>query len=115
MLQYDFTLETPFEVARLFVQGFAEQIFQLGTDSWLGPIESGYGLHLVRINEKIDARMPELAAVIDKVRTDYMFEQRQKTNKAIYERFKERYEIVIENMPVQPEMKKASPEGRKSS
>ena len=114
MLQYDFTLETPFEVARLFGQGFAEQIFQLETNGWQGPIESGYGLHLVLINEKVDARMPELAAVIDKVRTDYMFEQRQKTNKAIYERFKERYEIVIE-MPDQSEMKKAPPEGRKSS
>jgi hypothetical protein len=44
-----------------------------------------------------------------------MFEQRQKTNKAIYERFKERYEIVIENMPNQSEMKKTSAEGRKSS
>ncbi len=96
MLQYDFTLETPFEIARLFGQGFAEQIFQTETDSWQGPIESGYGLHLVQINEKVEARMPELAAAIDKVRTDYMFEQRQKTNKAIYERFKERYEIIVE-------------------
>lgn len=114
MLQYDFTLETPFEIARLFGQGFAEQIFQTETDNWQGPIESGYGLHIVRINEKVDARMPELASVIDKVRTDYMFEQRQKTNKAIYERFKERYEIVVE-MPDQSEMKKAPPEGGKSS
>ena len=96
MLQYDFTLETTFEVARLFGQDFTEQLFQLEKDSWLGPIESSYGLHLVRITEKIDAMIPDLAAVIDKVRTDYMFEQRQKTNKAIYERFKERYEIVIE-------------------
>ena len=99
MLQYDFTLETPFEVARLFGRGFAEQLFQTAMNSWQGPIESGYGLHLVRISEKVDARMPELASVIDKVRQDWMFEQRQKTNKAIYERFKERYEIVIEDMP----------------
>ena len=99
MLQYDFTLETPFEVSRLFGQQFTEELFQTATESWQGPIASGYGLHLVRITEKIDARMPELAAVIDKVRTDFMFEQRQKTNKAIYERFKERYEIVIEDLP----------------
>jgi parvulin-like peptidyl-prolyl isomerase len=115
MLQYDFTLETPFEVSRLFGQDFTEQLFQSKPDGWQGPIESGYGLHLVQISEKVDARMPELAAVIDKVRTDFMFEQRQKTNKAIYERFKERYEIVIENMPNQSEMKKTSAEGRKSS
>jgi hypothetical protein len=115
MLQYDFTLETPFEVARLFGQDFAEQLFQLETDSWEGPVESGYGLHLVRITEKVEARMPELASAIDNVRTDYMFEQRQKTNKAIYERFKERYEIVVENIPDRPETRKTSTEGRKSS
>jgi hypothetical protein len=102
MLQYDFTLESPFQVARQFGQAFAEQLFQLDTGDWQGPIESGYGLHLVRIHEKIDARMPELAAVIDDVRRDWMFEQRQKTNKAIYERFRARYEIVIENSPNQP-------------
>ena len=115
MLQYDFTLETPFEVARLFGQGFAELLFQLKANGWQGPIESGYGLHLVRINEKVDARMPELASVIDKVRTDWMFEQRQKTNKAIYEGFKGRYEIVIEKMPDQSEMPKTEPLDRKSS
>ncbi len=106
MLQYDFTLETSFEIARLFGQGFADQLFQIVNIGWQGPIGSGYGLHLVRISEKIDARVPELVSVIDKVRTDWMFEQRQKTNKAIYERFKERYEIVIE-MPKQPEIKTA--------
>jgi hypothetical protein len=115
MMHYDFTLETPFEIARLFGQGFAEQLFQLETNSWKGPVESGYGLHLVRINEKIDARMPEFASVIDKVRTDWMFEHRQKTNREIYKRFKERYEIVIEKMPDTPSPGKASLPGGKSS
>jgi hypothetical protein len=96
MLQYDFVQETPYEVERLFGKGFAEKIFTLETNTWHGPIESGYGLHLVRLSEKIDARMPQLAAVIEKVRTDLMFEQRQKMNKEIYDRFKERYEIVVE-------------------
>jgi hypothetical protein len=114
MFQYDFTLETPFEVARLFGQEFTEELFQTATGTWQGPIASGYGLHLVRISEKVDARMPELAAVIDKVHADYMFDQRQKTNKEIYERFKERYEIVIE-IPVQSALKNTSGEGRKSS
>lgn len=114
MLQYDFTLETPFEVARLFGQEFTEELFQTATGTWQGPIASGYGLHLVRISEKVDARMPELAAAIDKVRTDYMFEQRQKTNREIYERFKERYEIVVE-MQDQSALKNTPGEGRKSS
>jgi peptidyl-prolyl cis-trans isomerase C len=115
MMQYTFTLETPFQVARSFGQGFAEQLFQLETNSWKGPVESGYGLHLVLIDEKVDARMPELASVIDKVRTDWMSEQRQKMNKEIYERFKERYEIVIEEMPDKIIVEEATVLGEKAS
>ena len=115
MLQYDFAQETPFEVERLFGKVFAEKLLTLEKDVWQGPIESGYGLHLVRVSEKIDARMPELSSVIDKVRTDWMFEQRQKMNKEIYERFKERYEIVVEDVPKQSAMAKAvGPNGRAS-
>ena len=112
MMQYDFVQETPFEVERLFGKGFTEELFTLETNNWQGPIESGYGLHLVRISEKIDSRMPELASVIEKVRTDLMFERRKKMNKDIYEKFKERYEIVVEDMPKQSGMAKAAMSNR---
>ncbi len=115
MLQYDFDQETPFEVERLFGKGFTKQLFTLEANAWQGPIESGYGLHLVRISEKIDARMPELALVADKVRTDLMFEHRNKMNTEIYERFKERYEIVVEDMPKESGIKNATLSGRKAS
>jgi hypothetical protein len=115
MMQYDFVQETPFEVERLFGKGFAKRLFTLETNTWKGPIESGYGLHLVRISEKIDAQMPELASVIDKVRTDFMFEQKQKVNREVYERFKERYEIVIEDMPKQSGIAKAGGSERGTS
>jgi hypothetical protein len=59
--------------------------------------------------------MPEFASVVDKVRTDYMFERRQKTNKEIYERFKERYEIVVEDIPKQSSIAKTRPSDRKVS
>jgi hypothetical protein len=107
MLQHVFTLETPFEIVRLFGQGFAESIFQLQTNNWQGPVESGYGLHLVRVNEKIDASIPELASVIDKVRNDWILEQRQKLNKEIYKRFRQRYEIVVEDRENQDEQNSA--------
>ena len=112
MLPYDFVQKTPFEVERLFGSGFAEQLFTLNTNAWQGPIASGYGFHLVRISEKTDPRMPELFSVIDKVRTDLMFELRQKMNKKIYEKFKERYEIIIEEMPNHSSMAKSMRPGK---
>jgi parvulin-like peptidyl-prolyl isomerase len=115
MMQYDFVQETPFEVERLFGNDFAEQLFRSDINSWQGPIRSGYGLHLVRISEKIDSRMPELASVIDNVRTDLMFEQKKMMNEEIYKKFKERYEIVVEDMPKQSGMAKAMKSDRELS
>ena len=112
MLPYDFVQKTPFEVERLFGAGFAEQLFTLNTNAWQGPIASGYGFHLVRISEKTDPRMPELFSVIDKVRTDLMFELMQKMNKKIYEKFKERYENIIEEMPKHSSMAKSMRPGK---
>jgi len=115
MLQHDFTLETPFEIVRLFGQDFAERLFQFQADSWQGPVESGYGLHLVRVNEKVAAKRPDLASVIDKVRNDLMFEQRQKINKEIYERFRQRYEIVIEDRAIRSKMESVTAKDGNSS
>jgi peptidyl-prolyl cis-trans isomerase C len=112
MMEYDFVQETPFEVERLFGKIFAETLFTFEPGVWLGPIESGYGHHLVRISEKIDSRMPELASAIDRVRTDLMFERRQKMNKEIYERFKERYEIVVEKIQRESGVAEAVVSGR---
>jgi hypothetical protein len=115
MLEYDYAQETPADIARLFGPDFADQVFALETGTWQGPIHSSYGLHLVRISEKIEARIPEFASVIEKVRTDYVFENRQKMNKEIYERFKKRYEIVIEDVPKDAGIVHAAgPDGRTS-
>jgi hypothetical protein len=111
MLGYDFTRETPSEVARLFGSGFADRLFKSDRGAWQGPIESGYGIHLVRISEMIDSRMPELIEVIEEVRRDWMFEQRKKTNEEIYRRLKERYEIVVEETSEQSGIARAAVPG----
>ena len=103
----DFVRETLSGVTRIFGSSFTKQLFTLETNTWQGPVRSTYGFHLVWINEKIAPRIPELATVVDKVSMDWMFEQRQKANKEVYERFKERYEIVVEDVAEQPPKAKA--------
>ena len=115
MLPYNFDMEDSFKITRIFGQDFTQQIIQLEAGTWQGPIESGYGLHLVRINKKVEARLPGIATVINKVRTDWMFEQRQRINKEVYERFLKRYEVVVENLPDRPETTIVPVEGGKSS
>ncbi len=95
MLEYDFVRKTEQEVAKLFGRRFAEQLSEIPEGSWQGPIESGYGLHLVRIHDRIESRLPEMEEVRDKVQLDFSAERRRETNKKIYEQLKARYEIVV--------------------
>jgi parvulin-like peptidyl-prolyl isomerase len=46
-----------------FGKPFAQEVFDLPVGTWSGPIASPYGLHVVRVEEKADASLSELAAV----------------------------------------------------
>jgi len=115
MLQKDFELVTQDEVTRLFGEEFSEQLLRTPVAKWQGPIKSAYGLHLVRIDKRIDAHIPALSSVIDKVRTDWVFEHRQKANAQMYQVMKNRYEIFVEDMPGQPGVARIPLPGEASS
>ena len=87
---------TEHDVSRLFGKEFASKLFTLSVGSWQGSIQSGYGLHLVRISNKAEAQLPELNAVREKVRVEWQAQQRQDMDKVFYESLRQRYEIVIE-------------------
>jgi len=84
-------------VSRLFGQDFAKKIFTLPAGGWQEPVRSGYGLHLVRIDSKTTAHQPELSAVREKVRIEWMNQQRRALDKAFYQGLRQRYEIIIES------------------
>jgi hypothetical protein len=54
-------------VTARFGTSFAEQVFALQPGVWSDPIASPYGLHLVRVDEKSEPRLPGLAAVRQQV------------------------------------------------
>ncbi len=95
MLDQDYVQSTELEVAKLFGQHFSEQLLEIQEGSWQGPIESGYGIHLVRIHDKVEPRLPELAEVLKRVQVDLESERRREMNKEIFEKLKARYEIVV--------------------
>ena len=61
-------------VASHFGQVMAREVFQLepSDDSWHGPFESEFGLHLIMLSKKEDGRYPELAEIEATVRDDAM-------------------------------------------
>jgi PPIC-type PPIASE domain len=83
------------EIAKLFGQVFAEGIAKLDAGTWEGPIKSGYGTHLVLVQERTSGRVPGLDEVREKVSRDWKETQRVSANEAAYRRLLSRYSVMI--------------------
>lgn len=96
MLEQVFEATPQRDVARLFGQEFAAALVKTPTDTWQGPIPSGYGLHLVHISQRTEGRLPPLDEVRDAVLRDWSNERRNETNEAFYQNLRERYTVTVE-------------------
>jgi len=79
-----------------FGRAFAEQIFDLEPGVWSEPIASPYGLHLVLVEEKLEPRLPELAAVRGQLIEAVGGERATQRLAQGLENLRERYEIRVE-------------------
>jgi hypothetical protein len=94
-LSTDYAGKTAREVDQNFGSGFGEQLLQAPVGEWSGPVESAYGLHLVRVLERTQPRLPEFDELRNRLSTDYSFETRRDANALALERLTERYRIVF--------------------
>jgi hypothetical protein len=95
LLPSQMALSTPAAIDGMFGAGFFDQLIQLPTDVWVGPVESGYGLHLVRIDDSLPARVPPLEEVRDVILREWKSEKAMELREQIYARFRERYNVEL--------------------
>jgi hypothetical protein len=84
------------EVAKLFGAEFADSLLAVELVRWAGPIESGYGLHLVLVRERVDGRLPELAEVREAVEREWQEDRRAQAKADFVKRLRERYAVSVE-------------------
>jgi hypothetical protein len=84
------------DIANLFGTEFAAAITELKPGMWQGPISSGYGVHLVIVDERRDGQLPPLDQVRDTVRREWENARRQQMIDQFYGKLLEKYEIVVE-------------------
>jgi hypothetical protein len=109
MLQGHYALRSRDEVARELGTAFADSIFELPVGDWHGPIESGYGIHLVGVEEREEGYLPEFETVRNQVENEYTSVKRRETNEAFYAKLREGYEIVIEEPNTDPKSASEAP------
>jgi peptidyl-prolyl cis-trans isomerase C len=88
---------SPEQVANVFGAKFARSLFQLQPGSWHGPIESGFGWHLVWVESMAPARVPAFEEVEPEVRSAWVAEQRAEIKRQAFEAMRARYEVVLSN------------------
>jgi peptidyl-prolyl cis-trans isomerase C len=86
---------TPEQVAKEFGPGFAADLFALGPGAWRGPVRSGYGWHLVRLDTLEPARVPALDEIEADVRAAWTDERYRGIRQRAEDEMRARYTIVI--------------------
>jgi len=86
------------EIARLFGTIFTDGLRGLETGRWTGPVESGFGLHLVFIQQREEGRVPGLEEVREAVQRDWLSKRRTESVDGLYERLAENYSVDIESL-----------------
>ena len=105
MLEQTFRSLPAREIVRQFGENFAARLGELSLGQWGGPVESGYGIHLVRVSERTEGRLPELAEVRDAVLREWANTRRLEANEKFYQELLKRYVVTIER-PAPAEVKR---------
>jgi PPIC-type PPIASE domain len=87
---------TASEVGKLFGEDFASKLRQLPPGRWQGPLESGYGSHLVRVNVRTDGRLPPLDEVRQNVEREWANARRVDANEKFYQGLLAHYAVTID-------------------
>ncbi len=111
MLPPELALAAPRDIDRVFGAGFAQRVGSLAPGRWAGPIPSSYGLHLVRVLDRVEGAPATLAAVRPIVEREVLAERRQQQLATMYERLLAKYTVVVEAPPAGASAARASVPG----
>ncbi len=88
--------ESAFKIARDYGSVFTNSLDSLETEKWVGPIQSGFGIHLVHISERKAAGYYEFNKIAEKVSTDYNFDASNDFKQKLITSFLENYTIKVD-------------------
>jgi peptidyl-prolyl cis-trans isomerase C len=85
----------PEALAKEFGPQFAVALEKVKPGSWQGPIESGYGWHLVFVDTVVPGRIPGLEEVESDVKTAWLGEQKATAWQKAYAEMRAKYTVLV--------------------
>ena len=96
MLLNHYQENDPIEIRKNFGNGFAWSLAGLSPGQWHGPVQSGYGVHLVYVSHISEPPAPVFAEVRERVTQDWKAVVEEELNDKFYASLRDRYTIIIE-------------------
>ena len=97
LLPHQFDNETKKQLSNLLGDEFTEKIYTLPVNQWAGPVASGYGLHLVYVSSRTEAKLPLLAEIRESVSSEWRTVKQREANDIFYQSIHQRYEIILDD------------------
>ena len=90
---------TPSAIAKEFGPQFAVALEKLKPGSWQGPVESGYGWHLVFVDTVIPGRIPAFEEIEPDVKTAWLGDQKSTAWQKAYAEMRAKYAVMLPAAP----------------
>jgi peptidyl-prolyl cis-trans isomerase C len=102
MFQDYYRDRAPDYLGKEFGPPFALAVAKLPPGSWQGPIESGFGWHLVFVDTVIPGRVPAFEEIEPDVKTAWLGEQKAIAWRKAYETMRAKYTVLLPTRPEKP-------------
>jgi len=100
MYQDYYADQTSISLAKEFGPQFAVAVAELTPGSWQGPIESGFGWHLVHVDSLVPGRVPAFEEIERDVKTAWLGVQKEIAWRKAYKEMRAKYAVLL---PAPPE------------
>lgn len=95
MFQDHYRDRTPEFLAKEFGPGFARAVSTLAPGAWSGPVQSGFGWHLVYVDTVVPGRVPAFEEIEAEVQQAWLAEQKAQASSKAYQDLRAKYRVLL--------------------
>jgi hypothetical protein len=96
MLPISVTGQSEERLDSTFGAEFVSAVATLPVGEWAGPIQSGFGIHLVKVLHREPSRVPAWQEVADRIRADMRYQAQKAAEDQLYAEIAPRYRVVLD-------------------
>jgi hypothetical protein len=84
------------DVTRIFGDTFAKALAEAPLARWSGPIRSGYGVHFVKVHERVPGRPGRLEEVREAAQREWLSQETARARESAYQALLHRMKVTVE-------------------